>query len=112
VKDGLCFFRRFSSSQGGIVLLLLCKMAPCGRVFRAMFSALLVSMGVGRESLGSESNSITPACPRDVAISSAVLPPRSGMLGLRSFRSNSNFTIPSCPPIEARKSGVRPLWVS
>ena len=56
------------SSLGGIVLLLWCRVAPGGGFVRARFSALLVSMGAGREGLGSESNRITPACPRDVAI--------------------------------------------
>ena len=56
-----------------------------------MFLACLVFMGVGGESLGSESNCITPACPRDVANLRVVSPLRSGMLGLRSFRSNNNY---------------------
>ena len=110
--DALCFFRGFSSLPGEIVLLLLRKMAPGGRVSRPMSSAWLVLVGVGMEGLDWESNRTTPACPRDVAISSALVPPRSGMSGLRSFRSNSNFTIPSSPKIAPHQSGVRPCWVS
>jgi len=50
-----------------------------------MFSARVVSMGAEREDLCLGGNRTTPACPRDVAISRAVLLPRSSMLGLRSF---------------------------
>jgi len=107
MRDALGFFDGFPSSVGGVALLLLLfEVASCGRVFCPVFSAFWVFVGVGGEGLGSESNRTTPACPRDVANSRAVLPWRSGILGLRSSRFNSNFTILSCPPAAAHKSGV------
>lgn len=68
MRDAHGFFLGFSSSVGGIVLLLLLfKMAPWGGVFRPILSACLVFVGTGREDLGSESNCTIAACPWDVA---------------------------------------------
>ena len=95
--DILGFLDGFPSSVGGVVLLLLLfEMFSCGRLFCPMFSGFWVLMRKGGKGL-SESNHTTPVCPQDVANSRAVLPRRSGMLGLGLLRSHSKSTIPGYP---------------
>ena len=59
--------------------------------------------GMERDSLGLESSSTTPVCPRDTANSMAVSLIRFGILGSTSSRSNNNFTTPHVRSLQATR---------